>query len=751
MKTTHPSTPPASQAYIYIRLSSQAQAWGDGERRQHDAAIRFVETHSLPVAETLQDIGVSAFRGDNAQTGELGRFLQRIENGEIQPGSVLVAESLDRLTRNRVNQALMLLLNITQHGVRIGLTAQNVILDLASYAAFFPILADMMRSNSESEHKSFRSLANWQTKRKQAKQGTIVTSQVPRWLEVRDGKIQVLEDRAQLVRRIFDMYVNGYGRGVIVRTLRKEGILPWNTRSAVWHESYIHKLLCNRAVVGEYIAEFKTEEGGKGHEVIVGYYPEIIDRATFDRVQDMAFLRKKGQRGRKGKKFANLFQKLARCSVCGGTMGYHNATQDKTRKSGLRPWAHYLTCNSAHAGHGCSNRRYFNYLYLENFVLSGTIDDLDIVAAAGIHAAVMKQHVDRVASLEAQLDHADASIQLHVSLLTKNDLAGLEELGQQLAELKRQRDGLRADLALARAEATAARQAAEDSRQFRERSGAAALSPDTGLPEYVDMSDEAIYARRARIALQMRSVIQSITCSPDHTVKIVMKTGTTFELVEREWICTKQGPLTPAGKPAVARFFVGRATWQIGLQEETPATENEKACRTNSDAGHSRGAARGKSRPDATNKRPRSATTPEPHELCRKMPSLLGRRRVHELFEEWAQEHVVGADALAQTVHTVFPDDRVEGGAGLEGQGFASRILAEEPLDEFRREQNVLTLRERGFHPCRGPLCFFVRSVRHPVGPTRVVPTHETFSEGVGIGCGEDDAAGVHERKDGAG
>ena len=123
--------------------------------------MRFIETHGLHLAETLQDIGVSAFRGDNALTGELGHFLKRIESGEIPPGSVLVAESLDRLTRNRVNEALLLLLNITQHGVRIGLTAQNVILDLASYAAFFPILADMMRSNSESEHKSFRSLANW--------------------------------------------------------------------------------------------------------------------------------------------------------------------------------------------------------------------------------------------------------------------------------------------------------------------------------------------------------------------------------------------------------------------------------------------------------------------------------------------------------------------------------------------------------------------------------------------------------------
>jgi len=76
MKNANLTPPPASQAYVYIRLSSQSQAWGDDERRQHDAAMRFVETHGLPVAETLQDIGVSAFRGDNASTGSLGSFLK---------------------------------------------------------------------------------------------------------------------------------------------------------------------------------------------------------------------------------------------------------------------------------------------------------------------------------------------------------------------------------------------------------------------------------------------------------------------------------------------------------------------------------------------------------------------------------------------------------------------------------------------------------------------------------------------------
>lgn len=162
----------------------------------------------------------------------------------------------------------------------------------------------------------------------------------------------------------------------------------------------------------------------------------------------------------------------------------------------------------------------------------------------------------------------------------------------------------------------------------------------------------------------MRSVIESITCSPDHTVKIVMKTGTAYELIEKEWICTKQGPRTPAGKPAVSRAFIGRATWQLGQMEESDPDGHEAGADACSE--HSCGAARGKRSPDAPSKRPRSVATPEPHELYRKMPSLLGRYRIHEPFEEWAQEHVFGVDALARPTHAVFPDDSVEGGAGLE-------------------------------------------------------------------------------------
>lgn len=74
-------------------------------------------------------------------------------------------------------------------------------------------------------------------------------------------------------------------------------------------------------------------------------------------------------------------------------------------------------------------------MYLENFVLSGIMDDLDIVSAADIHDDELKQHEIRVATLEAQLDHVTVSIQKFMTMLKTNNLAGIEEILQELTEL----------------------------------------------------------------------------------------------------------------------------------------------------------------------------------------------------------------------------------------------------------------------------------------------------------------------------
>ena len=101
-------------AYNYIRFSTAEQRKGDSLRRQDDLAKAYAEEKGLSLDEslTMLDLGVSAFKGANAESGALAAFLEAIDNGHVPVGSYLLIESLDRLSRAQVFDALQLFIRI---------------------------------------------------------------------------------------------------------------------------------------------------------------------------------------------------------------------------------------------------------------------------------------------------------------------------------------------------------------------------------------------------------------------------------------------------------------------------------------------------------------------------------------------------------------------------------------------------------------------------------------------------------------
>src|SRR5437867_425154 len=93
-------------AYSYIRFSSRQQAEGDSLRRQTEKAEDYCQRKgwTLDASLTLRDLGVSAFRGDNALLGNLGVFLAAVKKGTVPAGSVLIVESFDRLSRQGIDE-----------------------------------------------------------------------------------------------------------------------------------------------------------------------------------------------------------------------------------------------------------------------------------------------------------------------------------------------------------------------------------------------------------------------------------------------------------------------------------------------------------------------------------------------------------------------------------------------------------------------------------------------------------------------
>ncbi|BDA18316.1 recombinase family protein [Aeromonas caviae] len=89
------------KCYPYIRFSTKKQEFGTSYARQSDIES-FLERHSLVVDTTLEDLGVSAFRGKNATQGQLGCFIDLVQSGLVEPNSILLIENFDRLSRQKI-------------------------------------------------------------------------------------------------------------------------------------------------------------------------------------------------------------------------------------------------------------------------------------------------------------------------------------------------------------------------------------------------------------------------------------------------------------------------------------------------------------------------------------------------------------------------------------------------------------------------------------------------------------------------
>jgi len=84
-------------------------------------AEKYATEHHLKLDLPLsfRDLGVSAYRGQNAKEGALRAFLEAIEHNLVPPDSYLLVESLDRLSRDRILAAQSLFMLIVQAGVTI--------------------------------------------------------------------------------------------------------------------------------------------------------------------------------------------------------------------------------------------------------------------------------------------------------------------------------------------------------------------------------------------------------------------------------------------------------------------------------------------------------------------------------------------------------------------------------------------------------------------------------------------------------
>ncbi len=302
-------------AYSYVRFSSKPQEFGDSLRRQIEGTEKFCKRHGLTLdtSLTLHDLGVSGFKGKNKNKGSLGEFVRLAEKGSIPPGSYLVLENLDRLSREDLRPAFTLLLRILDCKVNIATVAPEQIYrhDSLDQLGFFQAVIELSRGHSESARKSERLQASWSEKRKNIEK-EIFTANAPGWVTAKKDRSGFVlnEGKAEVIRRVFQLATEGKGHDNIAWLLNQDKTPLPTRRGTQWHGSVVQKILKSRTVIGEF--QLHEKKNGKRTPIgkpIQNYYPPVISERLFDGVQDAMKLRKK-HKGPITNKCPNLFTGL---------------------------------------------------------------------------------------------------------------------------------------------------------------------------------------------------------------------------------------------------------------------------------------------------------------------------------------------------------------------------------------------------------------------------------------------------------
>lgn len=372
MKPTKP------KAYSYIRFSTPEQAEGDSERRQIEAANDYAKDKFELVP--LRDMGVSGYSGKHISKGELGKFLDKIEKGEITSGSRLIIESVDRLTRLEPSEAQTLLISILKaHIVLVVLDYGSQEITLQKYnnepGIFYQLMGEIQRAYQESKRKSDILTSTRKNEREQAREGKkLISGMPPMWLKFNEDNTDFIiqEDIVEVIKLMFQMKANRKGAYCIERELNQmEDIYHPNTKrnkSGKWRKSTINRYLKDRRLLGEYQPkkyinkEDGTREREKAGKLIPNYYPQVIDQKLFDRVKAVfeANSKRAGNAGGRADKYNNLFTHLVKCSNCGDSMRYID-------KGGGRP---KLRCDNNARGLECNESRKVRYDIAEPMLLN---------------------------------------------------------------------------------------------------------------------------------------------------------------------------------------------------------------------------------------------------------------------------------------------------------------------------------------------------------------------------------------------
>lgn len=280
----------------YARVSTDK----DEQQNSYDAQVSYYTDYikrnpEWEFVEVYTDEGIS---GTSTKHREgFKRMIADALNGKID---LILTKSVSRFARNTVD-SLTTIRQLKDKGVEVYFEKENIYtLDSKG-----ELLLTIMASLAQEESRSISKNITW-GKRKSMADGKVsfAYSSFLGYDMGADGHLYIVEEQAEIVRRIYDEFLAGGSPYDIARNLTRDNI-PTPMKKTKWQDSTVRSILQNVKYRGDsvlqatYVEDFLTKKVKKNRGELPKFYvsqnhPPIIPPEKFEMVQEEFRRRKEG-------------------------------------------------------------------------------------------------------------------------------------------------------------------------------------------------------------------------------------------------------------------------------------------------------------------------------------------------------------------------------------------------------------------------------------------------------------------------
>lgn len=314
------------QVALYVRVSSEAQVDGYSLEAQEAVLRNDAKQRGKLVYKVYRDAGISGVREDRVGLNELLRDAREGKFGEVLVWTV-----------SRISRKLFYLLQVIEelkvHGIAFRSISEQFDIDTSSGQLALITMGAVAQMQRESWIESSRIGME-----KRAKSGRWSGGMMLGYHMVPDeddprggGKLVIVPEEAETVRRIFDNYAAGLGYKAIVNRLNAEGKVGKTGKA--FTSTTVRGILKNAAYIG------KTRFGSKYYD---GIHEAIVSEEVWRTVQDIMNKRSKPVCKEIDREY--ILSGVLKCPVCGsGMIPTHNK---KRLSDGSYRYYYYYACGA---------------------------------------------------------------------------------------------------------------------------------------------------------------------------------------------------------------------------------------------------------------------------------------------------------------------------------------------------------------------------------------------------------------------